>query len=205
MDLLWQNEKPMTARQILEQLYPDAAKPQHGTVQRLLQRLEDKGYVERDRSLFVHLFSPAVSRQTYAGQQLESLADKLTAGSFAPLITHLVERKKISRDEILQRLVEILYERTDGELRRGAFRVRGDVIELLPTYDDHAYRIELWGDEIDGLSQIDPLTGKSAAQPRQLPRHRGRPRARREQLAPGARGRPRQRPGGLQSRGLRRG
>ena len=100
MDLLWGNDDPLTARQIREQLYPDAAKAQHGTVQRLLQRLEEKGYIERDRSLFVHLFSAAVSRQTYAGQQLESLADKLTAGSFAPLITHLVEAKRISRDEI---------------------------------------------------------------------------------------------------------
>jgi BlaI family penicillinase repressor len=114
MDLLWRNDDPMTARQILEQLYPDAAKPQHGTVQRLLQRLEDKGFIERDRSLFVHLFSAAISRQTYAGQQLESLADKLTAGSFAPLITHLVEAKKISRDEI-NRIRAIL----DGQVDEG--------------------------------------------------------------------------------------
>lgn len=99
MELLWQNER-LTARDIRERLYPDATKAQHGTVQRLLQRLEDKGYVERDRSLFVHLFSAAISRQAYAGQQLESLANKLTAGSFATLITHLIERKKISRDEI---------------------------------------------------------------------------------------------------------
>jgi len=99
MDLLWENDR-MTARQIREQLYPDTAKPQHGTIQRLLQRLEDKGYVERDRTIAVHFFSAAISRQTYAGQQLESLADKLTAGSFAPLITHLVDEKKISRDEI---------------------------------------------------------------------------------------------------------
>jgi len=99
MDLLWQNDR-LTAREIREQLYPDATKAQHGTVQKLLQRLEDKGYVQRDRSLSVHLFSPAIPRQTYAGQQLELLADKLTAGSFTPLITHLVEKKKISRDEI---------------------------------------------------------------------------------------------------------
>jgi len=99
MNLLWQDDR-LTARQIREQLYPDATKAQHGTVQRLLQRLEDKGYVHRDRSLSVHLFSPAISRQTYAGQQLESLADKLTAGSFAPLITHLVETNRISPDEI---------------------------------------------------------------------------------------------------------
>ena len=99
MNLLWQNDR-LTARRIREKLYPDATKAQHGTVQRLLQRLEDKGYVERDRSLSVHLFSAAISRQAYAGGQLELLASKLTAGSFAPLITHLVEEKKISRDEI---------------------------------------------------------------------------------------------------------
>ncbi len=113
MDLLWQNDR-LTARRIREQLYPDATKAQHGTVQRLLQRLQDKGYVERDRSLSVHLFSAAISRQTYAGQQLESLADKLTAGSFAPLITHLIEEKKISRDEI-DRIRTIL----DGQVDEG--------------------------------------------------------------------------------------
>lgn len=99
MNLLWQSDR-LTARHIREQLYPDATKAQHGTVQRLLQRLEDKRYVARDRTLFVHLFSAAISRQTYAGRQLESLADKLTAGSFAPLITHLVAEKRISREEI---------------------------------------------------------------------------------------------------------
>ena len=101
MNLLWQNDT-LTARQLREQLYPDATKAQHGTVQRLLQRLEDKGYVERDRSLSIHFFSAAVSLQVYAGGQLESLAKKLTAGSLAPLITHLVERKEISRSEIDQ-------------------------------------------------------------------------------------------------------
>jgi len=99
MNLLWQTDR-LTARQIREQLYPKATKAQHGTVQRLLQRLEDKGYVKRDRSLAVHLFSATVSRQNYAGSQLELLASKLTGGSLAPLITHLVEEKKISRDEI---------------------------------------------------------------------------------------------------------
>jgi predicted transcriptional regulator len=102
MDLLWRTDDRMTARQIREPLYPDASKAQHGAVQRLLQHLEDKGYVERDRTIAVHFFSAAISRPTFAGQQLESLADKLTAGSFAPLITHLVEEKKISRDEIKQ-------------------------------------------------------------------------------------------------------
>lgn len=64
MDLLWQNDR-MTARQIREQLYTDTTKAQHGTVQRLLQRLEDKGFVERDRSLAIHFFSPLVSRHNH--------------------------------------------------------------------------------------------------------------------------------------------
>src|ERR1700720_45314 len=67
---------------------------------------------------------------------------------------------KISRQQIVSRLVEILYERNDSDFRRGTFRVRGDVIEIFPTYDDNAYRIELWGDEIENLSQIDPLTAQ---------------------------------------------
>lgn len=111
MDLLWQQDR-LTARHIQEQLYPDATKAQHGTVQRLLQRLEDKGYVERDRSLPVHFFSAVISREAYACSQLESLAAKLTGGSLAPLITHLMEKKKISRAEI-KRLRKILDGRRD--------------------------------------------------------------------------------------------
>ncbi|MBW8016408.1 MAG: BlaI/MecI/CopY family transcriptional regulator [Planctomycetes bacterium] len=101
MNLLWQ-ELSLTARQLREMLYPDTARTQHGTVQRLLQRLEDKGCVERDRSQPVHIFSASISRQAYAAGQLELLASRLTGGSLAPLITHLVEEKKISRQEIIQ-------------------------------------------------------------------------------------------------------
>ncbi len=72
----------------------------------------------------------------------------------------LLERgQKIRREDITRRLVEILYERNDADFRRGTFRVRGDVIEVYPTYDEMAYRIELFGDEIDSLAQIDPLFG----------------------------------------------
>src|SRR5438046_8108156 len=76
------------------------------------------------------------------------------------MLLMLEKGQHISRKEILQRLVEILYERKDHDFRRGTFRVRGDVIELYPTYEDNAYRIELWGDEIESLSQIDPLLGQ---------------------------------------------
>jgi excinuclease ABC subunit B len=72
----------------------------------------------------------------------------------------LLERgQKIRREDITRRLVEILYDRNDVDFRRGTFRVRGDVIEVFPTYDESAYRIELFGDEIESLSQIDPLFG----------------------------------------------
>jgi predicted transcriptional regulator len=115
MDLLWQNDR-MTARELREKLYPDDTKAQHGTVQRLLQRLEEKGFVERDRSLAIHFFSPLVSLEAYAGQQLEALAVKLTAGSIAPLITHLVEERKISREEI-ERIREIVSKPTSRKRR----------------------------------------------------------------------------------------
>jgi excinuclease ABC subunit B len=71
----------------------------------------------------------------------------------------LEKGQKIRREDITRRLVEILYERNDGDFRRGTFRVRGDVIEVYPTYDEMAYRIELFGNEIESLSQIDPLFG----------------------------------------------
>jgi excinuclease ABC subunit B len=71
----------------------------------------------------------------------------------------LEKGQRVKRDDITRRLVEILYERNDADFRRGTFRVRGDVIEIYPTYDENAYRIELFGDEIDSLSQIDPLFG----------------------------------------------
>ncbi len=76
------------------------------------------------------------------------------------MLVMLEKGQKIPREQILKRLVEIQYERDDRDFRRGTFRVRGDVIELYPTYEDYAYRIELWGDEIESLSQIDPLLGQ---------------------------------------------
>lgn len=67
----------------------------------------------------------------------------------------------IDRDELLRKLIDIQYERNDYELARGRFRVRGDVIEVWPAYEEFAYRVELWGDEVDQLSIIDPVSGES--------------------------------------------
>ncbi len=113
MELLWQQPR-WTARALREQLYPDATRSQHGTVQKLLQRLEEKGLVARDRALPVHFFSALISRRAYASGQLESLAQTLTGGSLAPLITHLLEENKISAAEI-QRLRKILAGETGCE------------------------------------------------------------------------------------------
>lgn len=113
MELLW-NAESLTAREIREKLYPDDRKAQHGTVQRLLQRLVEKGYAIQDRSHSVHFFSAAVSHEAYLAGQMEDIADKLTSGSFAPLISHLVEKQKISREEI-DRIRDILKQHSEKE------------------------------------------------------------------------------------------
>ena len=72
----------------------------------------------------------------------------------------MIERgQNISREGLLRKLVDIQYERSE-ELRRGTFRVRGDTIEIYPPYEDIAYRIELWGSQVDALRAMDPLTGE---------------------------------------------
>ncbi|HEX8287146.1 MAG TPA: excinuclease ABC subunit UvrB [Pyrinomonadaceae bacterium] len=76
------------------------------------------------------------------------------------MILFVEPNQKIKREELLQKLVELQYERTNIEFERGTFRVRGDVVEVFPSYQDEAYRIEFWGDEIDAISTIDPLLGE---------------------------------------------
>jgi excinuclease ABC subunit B len=76
------------------------------------------------------------------------------------MLLPLARGQRIDRDQILRKLVEIQYERNDLEFGRGSFRVRGDVIEVHPSYEDTALRIELFGDEVDELVTIDPLTGR---------------------------------------------
>lgn len=66
---------------------------------------------------------------------------------------------QLKRDDLLQKLVELQYERVNVDFDRGTFRVRGDVVELYPSYQDQAFRIEFWGDEIESISTIDPLLG----------------------------------------------
>ena len=77
------------------------------------------------------------------------------------MVLPLARGQRIDREQILRKLVEIQYERNDLEFGRGAFRVRGDVVEVFPSYDERAIRIELFGDEVDALAAFDPLTGRT--------------------------------------------
>jgi len=85
------------------------------------------------------------------------------------MLLMLEKGQHITRREILAKLVEILYDRNDLDFRRGTFRVRGDVIEIYPTYEESAYRIEMWGDEVESLSRIDPLLGEVQQNYERLP------------------------------------
>jgi excinuclease ABC subunit B len=76
------------------------------------------------------------------------------------MLLFLEPGQKISRNDIVKKLVELQYERSDIEFGRGTFRVRGDVIEIQPSYQEQAYRVELFGDEIDSIATIDPLLGE---------------------------------------------
>ncbi|MEI6245288.1 MAG: excinuclease ABC subunit UvrB, partial [Acidobacteriota bacterium] len=76
------------------------------------------------------------------------------------LVLDLAKGQRIDREQILRKLVEIQYERNDHDFKRGTFRVRGDIVEVYPSYDEMAVRIGLFGDEVDELLTFDPLTGK---------------------------------------------
>ena len=77
------------------------------------------------------------------------------------MLLPLERGQRVEREGILRKLVEIQYERNDHEFGRGTFRVRGDIVEVYPSYEDQALRIELFGDEVDELVSFDPLTGRS--------------------------------------------
>ena len=78
------------------------------------------------------------------------------------MLVMLEKGQHTSREALLRRFVDVQYDRSE-DLRRGTFRVRGDMIEIYPTYEDNGYRIEMWGEQIDALRQIDPLTGEVRA------------------------------------------
>lgn len=95
---LWERA-PATIRQLTDVLYPDGGPAQYATVQKLLERMEAKGYVRRDRSIYVHMFSPVLNRDELIGRRLQSLAETLCDGSLTPLLTHLARARPLTDQE----------------------------------------------------------------------------------------------------------
>ena len=127
-------------------------------------------YIEKDASineeidrLRLHATSALVSRRDVI--VVASVSCIYGLGSpqdYLEMMVPLQIGKEIDRDELLLKLIDIQYDRNDYDLARGRFRVRGDVIEVWPAYEEFAYRIELWGDEVEALSIVDPVTGENS-------------------------------------------
>ena len=98
LKVLW-GDQPLTARAIAGRLYGEENSSAIGTVQKLIQRLEEKELVVRDRREAVHRFSNLVTREAVAGMQLQVLAEKLSDGSLSPFILHLVQAEHLSKKE----------------------------------------------------------------------------------------------------------
>jgi BlaI family penicillinase repressor len=98
LQVLW-DQGPATIRQIADQLYPEGGAAQYATVQKLLDRLEEKAYVSRERRQPAHTFVAAVARGELIGRRLQAMAEQLCGGSLTPLLTHLVKAKRLSARE----------------------------------------------------------------------------------------------------------
>src|SRR5262245_55790936 len=95
LQVLWEGG-PATIRRITDALYPRGRAAHYATVQKVLERLESKGCARRDRSSAVHVFAAAIDRDELIGRRLQSVAEKLCGGSWTPLLTHLVQAKRLS-------------------------------------------------------------------------------------------------------------
>ncbi len=98
--ILW-DQGPASIRQLADILYPRGEAAQYATVQKLLDRMETKGYVRRDRSLYVHVFTAVLDRDQLIGRRLRSLAEMLCDGSLTPLLTHLARAKDLTETDRL--------------------------------------------------------------------------------------------------------
>lgn len=119
LEVLWGNPVA-TIRVITDRLYPKGTAAHYATVQKLLERLEAKGYVGRDRGRVPHEFRAKLDREDLIGRELRALADKLGEGSLTPVLTHLVRNRKLTAEERrdLRRLLDEL-ETSPKPARRG--------------------------------------------------------------------------------------
>ena len=114
LQALW-DDGPATIRQLVERVYRQTGASVYATVQKLLDRLEAKGCVERDRRGSVHVFRAAINRDELIGRRLRAVADSLCGGSLSPLLTHLVEGRGLSEKE--RRELHALVEKLDHKNR----------------------------------------------------------------------------------------
>jgi BlaI family penicillinase repressor len=122
LQLLWEHG-PSSVRRLAEQMYDKSSASQHATVQKLLERLEAKGCVERDRNSWPHTFAAAIERGELIDRKLQQTADKLCDGSIQPLLTHLIKGSKLSAGErqSLRNLLDTLdLENSEKESRKSA-------------------------------------------------------------------------------------
>jgi predicted transcriptional regulator len=120
LQALW-DQQPATIRQLTEQLYPDGGAAHYATVQKLLDRLEAKGFIARLRSGTAHSFETTIDREELIGRKLEDMAEKLCGGSLTPLLTHLVRARRLSSRE-RQELRHLIDELDDKRRTRGPRR-----------------------------------------------------------------------------------
>src|SRR5436305_1838531 len=109
LQFLWE-QGPATIRQITDALYPSGTDAYYATVQKLLERLEGKGHVHRDRSTHAHRFTALTDRDTLVGRRLRAVAEQLTGGLMTPLLTYLVRTESLSakeRQELRQLIDEL--------------------------------------------------------------------------------------------------
>jgi BlaI family penicillinase repressor len=118
LQLLW-DDGPATIRRLTDALYPGGGAAQYGTVQKLLDRLESKGCVSRERTGAAHTFAATVGREEIIGRRLRDVAEKLCGGSLTPLLTHLVRTRSLSarEREELRALIEELDDKGKGKTR----------------------------------------------------------------------------------------
>ena len=111
LQVLW-DQGPQTIRQITDVLYPQGNASHYATVQKLLERLEEKSYVRRDRRGSAHTFAATLERDVLIGRRLQAMAEKLCGGSLTPLLTHLVRAKRLTDRE--RRDLRLLIDELDG-------------------------------------------------------------------------------------------
>jgi predicted transcriptional regulator len=116
LQMLWQRG-PSTIRQLADALYTQRTDAVYATVQKLLDRLEAKGCVRRDRNSWAHVFEAAIGRDEFIGRKLESVAERLCGGSLTPLLTNLVRSKRLTPRE--RREIRRLMDELDQQAKEG--------------------------------------------------------------------------------------